>query len=175
MSLDPAFIKKVQVIAATLDQLDYFQLLALTPEADAATIRAAYHRQARRFHPDRYQHLGDAALVADLTRVSKRVTEAYVVLRDDAKRKRYIDGITGPDRAARLRFGEADEAQERQAKEEETGKTPQVKQFYNSARLAHANGDLQGALKNLKMALMYEPDNSVFKELLVAWSEESKK
>lgn len=169
MSVDLAFLQKVETIAKALDQLDYFQLLSIPYDADPRAIRAAYHKQSRRFHPDRYHHLNLAAFAADLTAISKRITEAYVVLRDDAKRQRYLEAVRGPQRASHLRFGEADEVEQKEAREAETGKTQQVRQLYHSARLAHANNDLAGAMKNLKLALMYEPDNAHFKQLLAQW------
>jgi curved DNA-binding protein CbpA len=174
MTADPAFLKKVEAISRALDQLDYFQLLAIAPDADAVAIRDAYHRQSRRFHPDRYHHLGDAQLVADLTRISRRITEAYVVLRDERKRKSYEEGLAGPAREGRLRYREQDEIAAKEQREQEMGKTPQVRQFFRAAQVAHVNGDLDDAINSLRLALLYEPDNDAFKTLLAEWQGQKK-
>jgi curved DNA-binding protein CbpA len=139
-------------------------------DADAAAIRSAYHRQARRFHPDRHHHLDSPPLHARLTSISKRIAEAYIVLRDDETRSHYLRAITGPERDAHLRYSEASEKRRKEEREEKIGKTPQVQQLYRSARLAFAKGDPAAAIKNLRMALTLEPDNGRFKSLLDEWS-----
>jgi curved DNA-binding protein CbpA len=174
MTADRAFIDKVGAISRALDQLDYFQLLAITPDANAAAIRDAYHRQARRFHPDRHCHLGNVDLIADLTRISRRITEAYVVLRDDRKRARYLEGLSGPDRDRRLRYRQSDEIEEKEQRELEMGRSPQVRQFFRGAKDAHGNGNLDEAIRNLQLAIMYEPDNDGFKTLLAEWQGQKK-
>src|SRR5690348_13029864 len=104
MSVPSEFVNQVAKVAQNLDQLDYFQVLRIRPDAAYDEIRAAYHKQARLFHPDRYHHLAMPELIQNLTAVSKRVAEAYVVLRDDQKRARYRQDVEGPNRAQRLRY-----------------------------------------------------------------------
>ncbi len=61
---------------------DYYQTLGVSRDADTATIKKAYRRKAREFHPDR----NDAAGAEDQF---KRVQEAWEVLQDDEKRRAY--------------------------------------------------------------------------------------
>ncbi len=62
---------------------DYYEVLSVTRTADGEEIKRSYRRLAMKFHPDR--NPGDAQ--AELK--FKECAEAYEVLSDDAKRKRY--------------------------------------------------------------------------------------
>ena len=62
---------------------DYYQLLGVERTADAAAIKAAYRKLARKLHPDVNKDDPDAA-----ERFSK-VSEAYEVLSDPDKREKY--------------------------------------------------------------------------------------
>ena len=61
--------------------IDYYQVLGISPEADATQIKQAFRRLARRYHPD-------VAGLGSLTRF-QRISEAYQVLRDPASRQRF--------------------------------------------------------------------------------------
>ncbi len=52
--MDAAFLMEVETLAAVLDQLDYYGVLKLQPGAGAADVKAAYYRESRAYHPDRY-------------------------------------------------------------------------------------------------------------------------
>ncbi len=61
---------------------DYYKLLGVDAKADAATIKAAYRRLARKFHPDVSKESGAEDRF-------KEVNEAYEVLGDEARRAEY--------------------------------------------------------------------------------------
>ncbi len=73
---------------------DYYEVLDVQRTADADEIKRAYRRLAMKFHPDRAN--GDKA-EAEIK--FKECSEAYEVLSDDAKRRRYDQfghqGVTG--------------------------------------------------------------------------------
>ena len=48
-SLAPA---EIQALARLLDELDYYQILEIPPEAPTSVVKKAYHSISRRFHPD---------------------------------------------------------------------------------------------------------------------------
>src|ERR687883_1439726 len=140
--MDVAFIVEVEERAAALDRLDYFEVLRLPRTAGAADVKAAYYRESRAYHPDRFAALPSPELRDLIGRVYRRVNEAYTVLRDDVKRQRYLADVTGADRASKLRFTEAEEAQVKEEQkrklEEQFGQTPNGRKLY-----AQALGDME--------------------------------
>src|ERR671929_1113594 len=168
--MEITFIVEVEERAAALDGLDYFEVLRLPRTAGAADVKAAYYRESRAYHPDRFAALPSPELRDLIGRIYRRVNEAYTVLRDDAKRQRYLADVTGPERARKLRFTDADEAQvkEEQKKklEEQYGQTPNGRKLYAQALKDVEAQRWEAAERALKTALMYEPSNARFKELL---------
>lgn len=61
---------------------DYYKILDVDRQADSATIKKAYRKLARRYHPDVNSE-------ADAEERFKEVNEAYDVLKDPEKRKAY--------------------------------------------------------------------------------------
>jgi curved DNA-binding protein CbpA len=169
--MDDAFRIEVETLAGALDHLDYFAVLKLAPEATPAEIRAAYHRESRVYHPDRYAAVDEPEFRDQVGRIYRRINEAYTVLRDDAHRRKYAADVAGPDRARKLRFSEDDEAAVKDARKrravEQMGQTPNGRKFYAAALADAQAGRWEGAERNAKMALAYEPGNERFKELLV--------
>src|SRR5438046_5662988 len=66
---------------------DYYKILGVDRQADAKTIKSAYRKLARKHHPD-------VAKGKDGERF-KEISEAYEVLSDPEKRRRY--DTLGPD------------------------------------------------------------------------------
>ena len=69
---------------------DYYELLGIDRNADADTIKQAYRKLAKKYHPD--LHPGDA----EAERMFKEVNEAYSVLSDPQKKSNY-DQFGNPD------------------------------------------------------------------------------
>lgn len=61
---------------------DYYEILGVTRDADAATIKSAYRKLARKFHPD-------VNKTKEAEEKFKDINEAYEVLGDKTKRQRY--------------------------------------------------------------------------------------
>jgi DnaJ-class molecular chaperone len=177
--MDLQFLLEVETMAASLDALDYFAILKLPPGAGAADVKAAYYRESRTFHPDRYAAAGNLELRELIGRIYRRINEAYTVLRDDQKRVRYLADVTGPERARKLRFTEVEEAavqsEQKRKMEEQFGQTPNGRKFYSAAVLEIQAGRWEAAERALKSALMYEPANPKFKEQLALVAAELEK
>ncbi len=71
-----------------MEYKDYYKILGVDRSADDKTIKQAYRRLARKYHPDVAKTKGTAERF-------KEINEAYEVLSDPAKRQRY-DSL-GPD------------------------------------------------------------------------------
>ncbi|MBI5670154.1 MAG: DnaJ domain-containing protein [Chloroflexi bacterium] len=62
--------------------LDYYRVLGVAPNADLKTIKAAYRRLALKYHPDtQTDEASDDRM--------KQINEAYTVLSDPARRAAY--------------------------------------------------------------------------------------
>jgi DnaJ-class molecular chaperone len=164
--VDPAFEIEAQAVAQILDELDYFQVLKVQQTASPSEIKAAYYRESRAYHPDRFYTLPESEVKEAIGRIYRRITEAYVCLRDDQKRKKYITDISGPERAQKLRFTEASEQEHKEEKEQEIGKTPNGRRYYKLGVQDMNAGKFGAAERNFKMALAYEPANENFKTAL---------
>jgi curved DNA-binding protein CbpA len=157
-------------LAASLDSMDYFELLHCERGASPADIKRSFYKWSRTFHPDKFFQLQDKALKERVHDVYKRITEAYYVLRDDRKRTKYLVDIAGPDRGSKLRYTEAAEVENKAAKkkeiEEQIGTHPKGRQFFQTGMQDLEAGRFAGAERNFKMALTYEPQNAKYKEKL---------
>ncbi len=164
----PQFWPQLQQLAATIDGLDYFQVLNLPTSAAGNQIRDSYYGLSRALHPDKFFHIADEATKAAVHKIYKRVTEAYTILKDEKKRIKYLADISGPDRARKLRFTEESEAEQKEQAKLATkvAKTPKGEQLYQAALLEMKKAQWDKAFKNIQTAAMLEPANGELKALL---------
>lgn len=169
-------LAELERIHMTLAQSDYFEVLNLERTATPAEIKKAFYHWSRTFHPDRFYQLPDGELKQKVTAVYKRVTEAYYFLKDDRKRAKYLQDVSGPDRAAKLRFSEDAESETKAAvkkeQEEQIGAHPKGREFFKKGLLEFEGKRWANAERNFKMALTYEPQNARYKEKLEAAQKE---
>ena len=67
---------------------DYYEFLGIERSASAADVKSAFRKLARQWHPDRHQDSGKK----EAEEKFKEIAEAYEVLSDDEKRRRYDVG-----------------------------------------------------------------------------------
>ena len=70
----------------------YYEILGVGPHADFEEVRRAYHRQAQRFHPDRYAGSPEAQR-REAEAAMKALNEAWNTLRNSEARRRYDTGL----------------------------------------------------------------------------------
>jgi DnaJ-class molecular chaperone len=161
-------LSEIQALARIMDELNYYQILHLERGASATVIKQAYFASSRSFHPDANRHL-DEKHRDDCASISKRVTEAYCVLRDPRRRKSYDkqlgEGNLGGG-GFRMALAEAKAAHAKSESEARQGRTPQGRQYFQKATEDLARGDENAAVRNLQMALTFESDNSFFRAKL---------
>ncbi|HPG28075.1 MAG: DnaJ domain-containing protein [Spirochaetaceae bacterium] len=168
-AIDP---HEIHALARIMDELDYYQLLNLKPGASTAEIRRAFHSSSRSFHPDANRTL-EEPLREQCERISKRITEAYCVLRDPRRRKAY-DARLESGSSLRIQLAEARQSHEEQRKAERRGATAQGRQFHGKAEAALKRGDLAAAIQNMQMAMTFEANNAGFKAMLAELRERQK-
>lgn len=67
---------------------DWYKILGVGRDADDAQIKTAYRKLAKKYHPD--AHPGDEECEARF----REITEAYTILSDPAKRKKYEEELS---------------------------------------------------------------------------------
>lgn len=111
---------------------NYYQLLGVEPQADAATIKNAFRKLAKKYHPD--TNPGD--IQAELK--FKDINEAYAVLSDDAKRAKYDEELRGNVSSAK-QTNTSSHQRTAQTKNPNMGRTPNMSDFYESFRNSFDN------------------------------------
>jgi DnaJ-class molecular chaperone len=155
-------------LAGRMDTLDYYQVLNIGYESTPAQIKVSYYQLARALHPDKFFTVADDNVKQAVHRIYKRVTESYMVLKDDTKRKKYRDIISGPEREQNLRFNEDVEGSLQKEKREaaKIAKTPQGDKSYQAAIVEIQKENWAAAFKHVQSALLFESGNDKLKSLL---------
>ena len=76
---------------------DFYEILGVSSDASAEEIKSAYHRLAKKFHPD--HNSGDK----DFEEQFKLINEAYQTLYDSQKRNAYDSQLNASKRSNRNR------------------------------------------------------------------------
>ena len=163
---------EISALSKIMDELDYYQILNVDKSASTKEIRQAFHSSSRTFHPDA-NHERTGNLREQCGQISKRVTEAYCVLRDSRRRQAY-DTKRAEGTSLRIQITEARNAHVEQRKAERCGATTQGRQFHGKAEADLKAGNLVGAIQNIQMALTFEAGNAGFKSMLEELRERQK-
>jgi curved DNA-binding protein CbpA len=155
---------EAKLLISQIDRLDYYQILQVDPHATAGQVRQAYHEQSRKFHPDRYFHLPESQFKESVYTISKRVAEAYVVLRD-AQKRRFYDQQLQQSQHRILRYTEQSEKAQKQAKSQEIGTTEAGMRNYRQGMIELKRKNFTAAARSFKTALACEPGNETFKRM----------
>ena len=76
-----------------LREMDFYQMLGVESGADAKTLRRAYFRVSKQFHPDRYFGKRLGPFKARLEEIFSRISQAYEFLQDGKRRSAYATQI----------------------------------------------------------------------------------
>ena len=144
-----------------LELLDYYTLLGVEPDAEAALVTRAFRRFARRYHPDLFAGQ-DAHKRARATQIYRRGSEAFQILSDPVSRKAYDRVLRVGKRRLSADDRERDQVRQRAAaapRREQPIRSPQA------AEEARA-GEWRDAWRTMKQALMVEPANTLLRSRL---------
>jgi curved DNA-binding protein CbpA len=155
-----------------LDELTYYDLFGVSPDAVADEIRAAFHAFCDAFHPDRHGARSAEERLA-LGTIFKRGTEAYAVLSDDVLRGHYdaqlaVQRSPIPPRISLSPHSRPPGSRSPGAAPalEDAVRSPSARPFARRAdELLHA-GDVRQAKLQLIMANHMDPDNPALEAAL---------
>jgi curved DNA-binding protein CbpA len=169
-------LASLQTWAKALDRMGYYALLGIPKAATAQDVRAAFHRFALAFHPDRYRdhppHLGRLA-----QKIFVRGVEAYKVLRDPRARSDYdMKAAQGQLRKATPAAGARQSLPKMGAAPARAGpqslvdlcRSPAARLSATNAERLIFEGDLQGARKLLLEAISRDGNNPALEARLDA-------
>lgn len=140
-----------RVLDEQLDRVDYYSLMGVARDADAAQIREAFHRFALRYHPD--QHVDDPAEMARVLRIFKRGSEGYRVLLDPVLRARYDAALTrGEVRLTPDAERKAVVQESKVAAVVDVPLPPDIAPLFEKANEAYKRGDVKNAKAFLLLA-----------------------
>lgn len=141
-------------VVQNFESMNYYQILQLSRDADQAAIQNAFHQWSLVLHPDRHRALATRLppLHARIVAVYRRLSEAYRVLSDDARRRTYNFGL----KRGLLRFT-SDTG--RTHREVAACQTDEARARVLEALELRSLGDLEGALDAVQRALLVERDN----------------
>ncbi|MDG2335843.1 MAG: DnaJ domain-containing protein [Myxococcota bacterium] len=95
LSLDPvpseaeALRAEIEKMGAALPHSDHYEVIGVCADARNATIKKAYIKAAKRYHPDTLARLGLQDLRDEASRVFSRIADAFETLSNPARRKDY--------------------------------------------------------------------------------------
>lgn len=137
-----------------LERLDYYTLLRVDRRASTGDIKAAFHRFALKFHPDRH-HLEDAQRQSRAHAIYRRGAEGYRVLTDPERRAQYDATL----QKGVMRLVETEREMPKPKPGELVIKSLGARPFFQRALEAMKQQDWKTAKLNLSIACTHESDN----------------
>ncbi len=144
------FWARVHAFVSQIDRRSYYEILRVTPEADADAIRRSFYQWAPQLHPDRFARETDERRKWELSLLYARMREAFDVLVDPVRRAGYDEG---------LREGIIRPGPERRARSSSQGPHhPRARRFYDLGLERMRAGATGEAQFQFQMALQLEPE-----------------
>jgi DnaJ-domain-containing protein 1 len=152
-----------------------FDVLDVGPEADKRTIKRAYFKVSKDFHPDRYFGKNLGSYRARLDAIFAAVSQAYQVLEDDGKRAEYVAQMTAAGPATQSPKEHAAKLFQKACREEVLGQLkeallsfaaavrqdPQPRYLRRAAEAALRAQELRSAEEYAKKAAELDPRDAV--------------
>ncbi len=175
--------EQIRELARALPDLDYYELLELERDADAAAIRDAFFERSKLYHPDRYFNRELGAYGDLLHEIYKRIVVAHDALRDPKLRSSYDESLAAssapgprhkaadPPRRTGRSLRERSGLKSRRnplaglrSRLESARKRAQS--LYHEARELRSSGDYLRAVDRARLAFAYDPRCQDYKDLL---------
>jgi len=136
-------ITKINSLHSKLGSLSLNELLEVDERSDSETIKKAYYRLAKEYHPDRHLTFTDPDTKTKLTTIFDALTKAHNTLKDEKLRAKYYKSLTSPKKTV-AEEGERAESQ------------------FKNGIAEFKKGNYWGAVENFKWAINLKPDNATY-------------
>ena len=166
-------ILEINTLFDFIDELNYYEMLCLTPNCTLEDIEWQYQEMARQFHPDLLDNAPE-----DVTEQSQYLMlsfhEAKETLSSISSRLQYDAQLVQGQ--IRIENTQLAQVQDQGANDPaNAAMTEDGKKWWTLALEAFENQNYSGAVINVGFALQYESNNEAFLELKAKAEEEAKK
>jgi curved DNA-binding protein CbpA len=100
---------RIRQLHNQLGEMNFFELLQVSVDADPRTIRRAYFEHSKLFHPDRYFSKSCGHYKKKLAKIFAQITSAYEALMANDTRESYRRSVVGEQEDARVAKSFAEE------------------------------------------------------------------
>src|SRR5438067_10370092 len=169
IDLPPELQSELRTFDAAGRDVSLYDLLGVSPDADAATIRRTYLERSRRYHPDAWYRKNVAEFGPLLSRAFQTLSAPYQVLSDEDARAQYDQKLkqrlSQREREAMERRALSREEQERRQRESRErllrtkgfARIGAAHKLYEEALELALNGERAQAIAALKAARELDP------------------
>ncbi len=140
---------------------DHWQVLEIQRGASTAEAKKAFHRGAKRFHPDRFRRNTDPEFQEKLSFVFRRINEAFEILSSEKSSQSYralADKETQYEEGQRSSIPSKPSKDDTQATKR--GDLGAAKDLYRRAQEAHDRSDFWQAIQLTQQAIDLAPDRA---------------
>src|SRR5207248_266225 len=169
IDLPPELQSELRTFDAAGRDVSLYDLLGVSPDTDAATIRRTYLERSRRYHPDAWygKNVGDFGPL--LSRAFQKLSAAYQILSDEDARAQYDQKLkqrlSQREREAMERRALSREEEERRQRERRErllrtkgfARIGAARKLYEEALELALNGERAQAIATLKAARQLDP------------------
>ncbi|OGF67053.1 MAG: hypothetical protein A2Y62_10960 [Candidatus Fischerbacteria bacterium RBG_13_37_8] len=143
---------------------DYYDVLDVQQNASLSQIKSSYYQLAKKFHPDRYSTLADAAAREKLSFVFSKITEAYQIL--EGNREAY-DNKLKEAKVPKMKYDEAKVEHEVIAEKKEFVKDPdRAEKLLERGKMEFILGHYLEGIRLFREAYINDPDSPMVLRIL---------
>ncbi len=177
-NIDNEFIEKVEYLFQRLDNIDHYSFLGVPKWATLDSIKKAYYRAAKEYHPDRHLSIQSDDFKTKLNSIFSHLTAVYKVLSSPSERIKYDEGLSSKSAQihldnsdlAKIRFQEGETAYKKGAFSEARELFGQAVYLDSSVPAYHYHLGLvynqekqfQQAVKSISQAIKLDPFNAEY-------------
>lgn len=167
--------KEILFVYSNLNKMNHYELLAIDPSSEDSEAKKAFLRLSKLYHPDNYFRKELGSFKAKISAIYSALAEANNVLSDKLKRQEYrrilieegkIPAMPGDileDPVERKRRLEKEAKKRRVKRNPMMDRVKKAREFYESALHDMENEEWISAANNFKLAIVYDPNNELYK------------